>query len=43
MGAMDHAPWLGSCVFDGSRAFEGVAPDLALHCQRLIRPPEVLT
>ena len=18
MGAMDHAPWLGSCVFDGS-------------------------
>jgi branched-chain amino acid aminotransferase len=37
MGAMDHAPWLGSCVFDGSRAFEGVAPDLNLHCQRLIR------
>ena len=37
MGAMDHAPWLGSCVFDGSRAFEGVAPDLDLHCQRLIR------
>ena len=37
MGVMDHAPWLGSCVFDGSRAFEGVAPDLDLHCQRLIR------
>jgi branched-chain amino acid aminotransferase len=37
MGPMTHAPWLGSCVFDGARAFEGVAPDLDLHCQRLIR------
>lgn len=40
MGAMDHAPWLGSCVFDGGRAFEGVAPDLDLHCQRLVRSAE---
>ena len=40
MGAMDHAPWLGSCVFDGCRAFEGVAPDLDLHCQRLVRSAE---
>jgi branched-chain amino acid aminotransferase len=37
MGPMTHAPWLGSCVFDGARAFEGVAPDLDLHCERLIR------
>jgi branched-chain amino acid aminotransferase len=37
MGSMDHAPWLGSCVFDGGRAFEGVAPDLELHCQRIVR------
>ena len=37
MGPMTHAPWLGSCVFDGARAFEGVAPDLDRHCQRLIR------
>jgi branched-chain amino acid aminotransferase len=37
MGPMTHAPWLGSCVFDGARAFEGVAPDLGLHCQRLVR------
>ena len=22
MGAMDHAPWLGSCVFDGGRALK---------------------
>ena len=36
MGPMTHAPWLGSCVFDGARAFEGVAPDLDLHCQRLV-------
>jgi len=37
MGPMTHAPWLGSCVFDGARAFEGVAPDLDKHCERLIR------
>ena len=37
MGPMTHAPWLGSCVFDGARAFEGVAPDLDQHCARLIR------
>jgi branched-chain amino acid aminotransferase len=36
MGPMTHAPWLGSCVFDGARAFEGTAPDLDRHCQRLI-------
>ena len=37
MGPATHAPWLGSCVFDGARAFEGVAPDLDRHCQRLVR------
>ena len=37
MGSMSHAPWLGSCVFDGARAFEGAAPDLDLHCQRIVR------
>lgn len=35
MGARTHAAWLGSMVFDGARAFEGVAPDLALHCERV--------
>ncbi len=40
MGSMDHAPWLGSCVFDGARAFEGAAPDLDLHCQRVVRSAE---
>ncbi len=37
VGPMTHALWLGSCVFDGARAFEGVAPDLALHCARVVR------
>jgi branched-chain amino acid aminotransferase len=40
MGPMTHAPWLGSCVFDGGRAFEGVSPDLDLHCQRIVRSAE---
>jgi branched-chain amino acid aminotransferase len=35
MGPRTHAAWLGSMVFDGARAFEGVAPDLALHCARV--------
>lgn len=34
-GARTHAIWLGSSVFDGARVFEGVAPDLALHCARV--------
>ena len=33
-GPLTHAFWLGSTVFDGARWFEGVAPDLALHCAR---------
>ena len=35
MGARTHAVWLGSSVFDGARAFEGVTPDLDLHCARV--------
>lgn len=34
--AMSHAVWLSSIVFDGARAFEGVAPDLDLHCERAL-------
>lgn len=37
MGATTHALWLGSSVFDGARWFEGVAPDLDLHCERVNR------
>ena len=34
-GPMTHAFWLGSSVFDGARAFEGVAPDLDRHFARV--------
>ncbi|HQF31528.1 MAG TPA: branched-chain amino acid aminotransferase [Hyphomicrobiales bacterium] len=34
-GVRTHAAWLGSTVFDGARAFEGVTPDLDLHCARV--------
>ena len=40
MGARSHAVWLGSMVFDGARAFEGVTPDLDLHCARVNRSAE---
>jgi branched-chain amino acid aminotransferase len=35
MGPRTHAAWLASTVFDGARAFEGVAPDLDRHCTRI--------
>lgn len=35
MGSRTHAAWLCSIVFDGARAFEGVMPDLDLHCARV--------
>jgi branched-chain amino acid aminotransferase len=37
VGPRTHAMWLGSSVFDGARWFEGVAPDLDLHCRRVNR------
>jgi len=37
LGARTHATWLSSIVFDGARAFEGVAPDLDRHCARVGR------
>ena len=42
MGAADHGTWQGTLVFDGARAFEGVTPDLDLHCARLIRSAAVM-
>lgn len=42
MGAMDHAVWLGSSVFDGARAIRGHLPDLRLHLARAIRSAEYL-
>ena len=35
MGVRSHASWMASSVFDGARAFEGVTPDLDLHCRRI--------
>jgi branched-chain amino acid aminotransferase len=37
IGPRSHAAWLGSSVFDGARAFEGVTPDLDRHCERVNR------
>ena len=37
MGPRTHGAWLGSTVFDGARAFEGVTPDLDLHLARVNR------
>ena len=37
LGPRTHAFWLGSSVFDGARAFDGVTPDLDKHCARLNR------
>ncbi|WP_430912915.1 branched-chain amino acid aminotransferase [Methylobacterium sp. sgz302541] len=37
MGPRTHGAWLGSTVFDGARAFEGVTPDLDRHLARVNR------
>ncbi|WP_027244572.1 branched-chain amino acid aminotransferase [Leisingera daeponensis] len=42
MRAADHAMWLGSSVFDGARFFDGVTPDLDLHCARTNASAEAL-
>ncbi|MBC7477221.1 MAG: branched-chain amino acid aminotransferase [Pseudorhodobacter sp.] len=42
MKAADHGIWQGSSVFDGARYFDGMAPDLALHCARVNRSAEAL-
>ncbi len=36
LGPLDHAMWMASLAFDGARSFEGLAPDLDRHCERLI-------
>jgi len=42
IGARTHAFWLGSSVFDGARAFEGVAPDLERHLARVNRSAKTM-
>jgi branched-chain amino acid aminotransferase len=42
MTSATNAAWLANTVFDGARAFEGVAPDLDRHCERVIRSAHTL-
>ena len=42
MRAADHGSWQGSSVFDGARHVDGLAPDLAAHCARVVRSAEAL-
>ena len=37
-----NAAWLANTVFDGARAFEGVAPDLDRHCERIVQSAQGL-
>lgn len=42
IGADENAGWMGMTVFDGARSFNGVQPDLDLHCQRSIKSAQLL-
>ncbi|MEQ9639081.1 MAG: branched-chain amino acid aminotransferase [Alphaproteobacteria bacterium] len=41
-GPMSHAFWMSSVVFDGARAFDGMAPDVDQHCERLYRSAKTM-
>jgi branched-chain amino acid aminotransferase len=40
LGPLDHGMGMASVVFDGARAFDGLAPDLDRHCQRVVQSAE---
>ena len=42
INAADHGAWLGSGIFDGARLFNGLTPDLDLHCARANRSAAAL-
>ncbi len=42
LGPMNHAFWMASTVFDGARVFDGCAPDLQGHCERLIHSAKAM-
>ncbi len=42
LGPMNHAFWMASVVFDGARVFNGLAPDIDRHCERLIRSAKAM-
>ncbi len=41
-GPADHSFWQSSVVFDGARAFGGLAPDLGLHCARSVNSAKAM-
>lgn len=42
MGSSDHGTWLGTMVFDGARGFDGLTPDLDMHCARVNHSAHVM-
>ena len=42
IGPLSHGSWMGSAVFDGARIFNGSAPDLMAHCERIIKSAEAM-
>ena len=42
IGPLSHGSWMGSPVFDGARIFDGCAPDLISHCERVIKSAEAM-
>jgi branched-chain amino acid aminotransferase len=41
-GPADHSFWQSSVIFDGARAFGGLAPDLDRHCARAVASAHAL-
>ncbi len=42
LGPMDHSWWMASTVFDGARSIASRAPDLDLHCRRVVASARVM-
>ncbi len=42
LAPQSNGVWLASLVFDGARSFQGMAPDLDLHCARAVRSAGIL-
>lgn len=42
IGPLTNAAWMATVVFDGARSFDGLAPDLDLHCARCIASAQAM-
>ncbi|MCF8481156.1 MAG: branched-chain amino acid aminotransferase [Rhodospirillum sp.] len=42
VGPSTHGLWMASTVFDGARYFDGMAPDLDPHCERVIQSARLM-